>query len=67
MTSPAFPHRVRLYGGRNTHAARPDGEGQDRWFTACDYVLTPPRNGADHWLLRTEPVTCPACKRKTDR
>ncbi|MGA4941750.1 hypothetical protein [Streptomyces cinereoruber] len=56
MTQPVHPHRVRLHGGRNTHAARPGRMGS---VTPCGYPVG--RN--DHQLPADEPVTCPACKR----
>lgn len=59
MTQPSHPHRVRLHGGRNTHAAR-DLNGGDR-ATACDYFL--PDEAHNHWGDPTDPVTCTACKR----
>lgn len=56
----AYPRRLRLYGGRNVHAARSVNGGPDL-ITACDYVETGPRkntrpDGAD--------VTCRACARR---
>ncbi|MDF2708156.1 MAG: hypothetical protein K0R62_3808 [Nonomuraea muscovyensis] len=63
MTQPSHPHRVRLHGGRNTHAAR-DLNGGDH-ITACDYFL--PTEARNHWLDPAEPVTCPACKRALAR
>lgn len=59
MPTPAHPHRVRLHGGRNTHAAR-DLLSGDR-ETACDYFLA--ADSRNHWGEPTDPVTCPACKR----
>ncbi|MFE7510138.1 hypothetical protein ACFU8I_02755 [Streptomyces sp. NPDC057540] len=59
MTQPTT--RVRLYGGRHTHAARP-GRGTT-YRTPCGHLTT--RN--DHWLPDTEPVTCPACNRTLAR
>lgn len=56
MTQPTT--RVRLYGGRNTHAAHPGRMGH---VTPCNYPVG--RN--DHWLPDDEPITCPTCKRKT--
>ncbi|MES9804947.1 hypothetical protein [Streptomyces cinereoruber] len=56
MPTPAAPQRVRLYGGRNTHAARPGRMGR---VTPCGY----PVGRTDHRLPADEPVTCPACKR----
>ncbi|MFC9700892.1 hypothetical protein ACFTWD_09395 [Streptomyces sp. NPDC056943] len=56
MTQPTT--RVRLYGGRNTHAARPGRTGTGH-VTPCNYPVG--RN--DHWLPDDEPVTCPTCKR----
>ncbi|PVC73502.1 hypothetical protein [Streptomyces sp. CS081A] len=55
MTTPTT--RVRLHGGRNTHAAQPDGS--TAIFTTCGHITCP----EDHWLPADEPVTCPACKR----
>lgn len=59
MTQPTT--RVRLYGGRHTHAAQP-GRGKT-YRTGCNKLTT--RN--DHWLPDAEPVTCPACKRALAR
>jgi hypothetical protein len=57
MTTPA---RVRLHGGRNTHAARPVNGGPDQ-TTLCGYFL--PDEARNHWGDPSDPVTCPACKR----
>ncbi|EDY52988.1 hypothetical protein [Streptomyces clavuligerus] len=56
-----YPHRVRLHGGRSTHAAR-DLLGGDR-ETACGYYLD---DGAvHHWMPPTAAaITCTACCRK---
>lgn len=54
MTQPTT--RVRLHGGRNTHAAQPGRAGH---VTPCGY----PVGHNDHWIPDTEPVTCAACKR----
>jgi len=56
----AYPRRLRLHGGRNTHAARPVNGGPDL-ITACDYRESGPQkntlpDGAD--------VTCRACARR---
>ncbi|MFF9632900.1 hypothetical protein [Streptomyces fradiae] len=59
-----FPHRVRLHGGRNTHAARDILDGPDR-ITGCDYYLD--AAATNHELPADEPVTCPACKRRLAR
>ncbi|MFC7794597.1 hypothetical protein [Streptomyces cinereoruber] len=56
MPTPADSNRVRLHGGRNTHAAQPGRMGS---VTPCGY----PVGRLDHWLPADEPVTCPACKR----
>lgn len=56
------PYRVRLPGGRNTHAAHHANGSADR-VTACGYYL--PEESANHWLDDTAPVTCRACQRAT--
>ncbi|MGW1979203.1 hypothetical protein [Streptomyces sp. NPDC001889] len=62
-TTPDHPRRVRLYGGRNTHAAR-DLLGGDH-ETACGYFIAD--GSTTHWMPPSATVTCPACKRKTGR
>ncbi|MFF8784762.1 hypothetical protein [Streptomyces sp. NPDC015125] len=51
-----FPHRIRLHGGRNTHAARPVNGGPDL-VTACDYMAV----SKDQRLDDSAPVNCRAC------
>jgi hypothetical protein len=55
-----FPLRVRLYGGRNTHAARAVNGGPGR-VTACDHYVD--ATSANHWMPDTNHITCPACTR----
>ncbi|EDY52985.1 hypothetical protein [Streptomyces clavuligerus] len=60
MTADRYTHRVRLYRGRNTHAA-PDPLYGD-YETACG--RDPDARAANHWMPPTTPVTCTACNRK---
>lgn len=53
------PLRVRLHGGRNTHAARDLNSGGH--LTACDYTLAD--DAANHWLPPTATITCRRCTR----
>jgi hypothetical protein len=52
-----WPLRVRLHGGRNTHAARIISGG-DR-VTACGYTLA--ENASNHWLANDADMTCRDC------
>ncbi|MFE7462323.1 hypothetical protein ACWFMI_24955 [Nocardiopsis terrae] len=67
-----FPHRIRVYGGRNPHAARtePPGRGYRQWThrTACDRVSDAGTTSrmADHLLPDDTPVGCTACARALD-
>ncbi|MFI9331941.1 hypothetical protein ACIGZJ_30920 [Kitasatospora sp. NPDC052868] len=57
MTQP-YPHRLRLHGGRNTHAAKPVRlpSGETALLTACGY-----RNGPKDELKPDDAsVTCRA-------
>lgn len=54
------PHRIRLYGGRSTHAARRLPISGDL-LTACDYSVN--SEVANHHLPATATVTCRACQR----
>ncbi|MEE2040087.1 hypothetical protein Q8791_22990 [Nocardiopsis sp. CT-R113] len=63
-----YPNRIRVYGGRNPHAAReePPGRGRYRQWThrtACDRVSDAGmgRRMSDHLLPDTTPVACRAC------
>ncbi|MEU8316685.1 MULTISPECIES: hypothetical protein [Actinomycetes] len=56
-----YPLRVRLHGGRNTHAARPAGDGDQ--ITACDYFL--PAGTLSHQMPPTAVITCRTCHRRT--
>lgn len=58
------PLRLRLHGGRNTHALRlVHGDEGDYWVTPprCGHVFA--TNDPGHWLPETATVTCPACVR----
>ena len=59
-----YPHRVRLPGGRNAHAARDVNGGPDR-ATACGYFL--PEESANHWLDADVRIGCRACQRAVDK
>lgn len=55
------PLRVRVYGGRATHAARElDGGGH---LTVCDYYLSD--GSVNHWMPPTNTVTCGRCAHLT--
>lgn len=65
MTAQAFPHRLRLHGGRNTHAARPirTAFGETALTTACGYI-----NGPRDELKPDEAlVTCRTCTTEMTR
>jgi hypothetical protein len=51
---PQWPHRLRLYGGRNTHAARPVNGAPDNLVTACGYLAGP----KDERKADDAPITC---------
>lgn len=55
-TTPSHPGRVRLYGGRNTHAARETRAAVD---LACDAPIDP--MAANHWMPGTATITCRGC------
>lgn len=58
--------RVRLHGGRNTHAARTvAGDEAEYRITPCGQWLDP--DAINHWLPADSPITCPACTRKVSR
>lgn len=50
------PKRVRLYGGRNTHAAR---ETRATIELACDAPID--LMAANHWMPPTATITCRGC------
>lgn len=56
-----YPHRVRLSGGRNVHAARPVNAGSDR-VTACGYYLS--HGSKDDWRDDSTEVDCVRCERQ---
>jgi hypothetical protein len=62
MTANTHPIRVRLYRGRDFHAARvlPDGDAE---FTACGQVVS----HRDEHLEVGTPITCRECYRQTKR
>lgn len=58
-----YPLRLRLYGGRNVHAARAVLDSPKDVTTACGYISGP----ADERKPDDTPITCTTCKRRTDR
>lgn len=62
MTKPQWPHRIRVYGGRATHAAGMAAGFADP-VTACGRTTG---NGDEHQDENT-PVTCQACIREMNR
>lgn len=52
----AYPHRLRLHGGRNTHAAKPVNGNRDNLVTACDYLA----GQKDERKPDDAPITCRA-------
>jgi hypothetical protein len=60
MATPTYPLRVRLYRGRDFHAARaiPNGDAE---FTACGQTVC----HRDERLDGTTPITCRTCYRET--
>lgn len=59
-----YPLRVRLYGGRSTHAARQLTISGGR-ETACEYYID--AEAANHWMPNTATVTCRRCVKALDR
>lgn len=58
-----FPYRIRLHGGRNTHAARVINADPASLVTACHYT-----NGPKDKLLRGDAaVTCRECHKEMTR
>ncbi|MTE20319.1 hypothetical protein F0L17_14620 [Streptomyces sp. TRM43335] len=57
-----YPHRIRLHGGRNTHAAEQLAVSGDL-LTACNYDA----GAVYHRMPPTAVVTCRACRRVLDR
>lgn len=55
-----YPLRVRVYGGRSTHAARELSISGNR-ETACEYSID--AKLANHWMPNTNHVTCRRCQR----
>lgn len=60
-----YPNRLRLHGGRNTHAAKTvaDPIGQTVLITACGYTNGP----SDDLRPDDAPVTCRTCTRAIAR
>lgn len=54
--TPSHPQRVRLYGGRLTHAAREVRAAVD---LACDTSID--LMAANHWMPDTATITCRGC------
>lgn len=62
--TPAYPYRVRLWGGRNVHAVRDVNGGPDR-VTACDYYL--PDGTQNHGVTPIAAIECQQCLRQIRR
>lgn len=60
--TPQYPHRHRLYGGRNTHATR-TAPGMPYGIAACHKPIT----GNDWPQDDNTPITCSACIREMNR
>jgi hypothetical protein len=58
------PHRIRLYGGRNVHGARPLNDDLSRLVTTCSQYLV---GTADSRLADDTDVTCRFCLREMNR
>jgi hypothetical protein len=59
-----YPHRLRLHGGRNTHATRiVNGDEEDRLVTACGYTAGP----KDETKPDDAVVTCRTCAKELTR
>ncbi|MEU6168057.1 hypothetical protein [Streptomyces tanashiensis] len=54
--------RVRLYGGRTTHAVKPASDGSG-YITNCAIYIS--AGSTNHWMPDTAVVTCRRCPRKT--
>ncbi|MFF1790790.1 hypothetical protein ACFVX9_30535 [Kitasatospora sp. NPDC058243] len=54
-----YPHRLRLHGGRNTHAAKIASGLPDNLVTACGYIEGPRDERKDD----DAPITCRNCTR----
>ncbi|MFJ9448202.1 hypothetical protein ACIRRH_41260 [Kitasatospora sp. NPDC101235] len=52
----AYPHRLRLHGGRNSHSAKQFAANQPDLVTACGYLASP----RDKRLPDDAPITCRA-------
>lgn len=72
----SYPHRVRLRGGRNTHAAQPDPQRSAHVNGINHYLLTAcggmantapagyfPKPGPDHRMDDDATVSCRSCIR----
>ena len=59
----AYPHRIRLHGGRNTHAARIANGAPDNLVTPCGYMAGP----KDERKPDDAEVTCKPCIREMNR
>lgn len=64
MTDPQWPHRLRLHGGRNTHAARPINGDRNNLVTACGYMAGP---RDDSTIADNATVNCRNCAREVTR
>ncbi|GAA2838240.1 hypothetical protein RMN57_13035 [Kitasatospora sp. CM 4170] len=52
----SYPRRLRLHGGRNTHAARTVNGNPNQLVTACNYLAGP----KDERKPDDAPITCRA-------
>lgn len=64
VTEPTWPHRLRLHGGRNTHAARPINGDRNNLVTACGYHAGP---RDDRTIPDTAVINCRNCAREVTR
>lgn len=62
MIDTTHPHRLRLHGGRNTHASRPINGGPDL-ITACGYMAGP----RDERKPDDAVINCRNCIREMNR
>lgn len=58
-----YPHRLRLHGGRNTHAARPINGDPTNLVTACNYMAGP----RDEVKPDDAVINCSGCVRAIGR
>lgn len=59
----AYPHRLRLHGGRNKHAAKLAAGFPENLITACGYI----EGNGDHRQPDNTIITCRGCIRVIGR